>query len=202
MPLKHWKIVLVLGIGLLILSYFYLDQPIALYFQNLSPSWRALCDSIAAIASPWWHILLWLALYYFLRFPLQLVTIARKTMLIAISINVASVFSSILKNFLGRARPELFFSQNFYGFHLFSFSDTDYMSFPSGHAVTITAIMASLACFYPRLSSFFLLFALGISFCRIVVDAHYLSDLIGGMLLGLLVAHFVYLSMRKEIKFD
>ncbi len=203
MPMKHWKTLLCLGIAFLIFSYFYLDRPIALYFQNLTPSTRHLVKLIGQIALPIPHVLLWVVIYYFLRFPLKQLMLARKAILFAISINLSNVITTLLKNSVGRARPKLFITENFYGFKMFSFPLSDlYVSFPSSHAATIAALMGGLACFYPRYSFFFLLFGFLVAFCRVVIDVHFLSDIIGGMLLGIFVAHFVYLSMRKEIKFD
>jgi undecaprenyl-diphosphatase len=196
MPLKHWKFLLPAALVLILLSYFYLDAPIARYFQTLPSSWHRAFVYAADIASPWWHVVLWLVVYYILRFHLRLTNLTRKTILIAISINVANACGSLLKILIGRSRPDLPAA-----FHPFALSDFNYQSFPSSHALTITVLMSSLGCLYPRLFPLFFLFAALISFCRLATSVHYLSDILGGMALGLFAAHFVYLSMRKEIKF-
>jgi len=203
MPLKNWKLTFILGIALMVFSYLYLDRPLALYFQDLNPSTRQVVKLIGQIALPIPHVLLWVVVYYILRFRLKLIPMARKAILFAISINIANVITTILKNGIGRSRPEIFLSQKIYTFKMLSFPLSNlYVSFPSSHAATICALTAGLACFYPRFSSLFLLLGFLIGFCRVVIDVHYLSDVIGGMLIGVLVANSVYLAMRKEVKFD
>ncbi|HSX04535.1 MAG TPA: phosphatase PAP2 family protein [Rhabdochlamydiaceae bacterium] len=203
MIIKHWKATLLIGIIFLFFSYFYLDQPIALYFQHLKPSTRHLVKLIGNIALPIPHILLWVVIYFFFRFFLKQISMARKAILIAISINLSNVVATLLKNLVGRARPELLFSQNFYGFKMLTFPLSNfYVSFPSSHAATIAALMASLSCCYPRFSPLFFVFAFLISLCRVIIGVHYLSDIIGGMLLGIFAANFVFLSMKKEVRFD
>lgn len=203
MPLKNWKTTLFFGIALMVFSYFYLDRPIALYFKNLDPSTRHIIKMIGQIGLPIPHVLLWVVIYYFLRFVFKQVSMARKAILIAISINITNVITTILKNGLGRARPQLFLTQNIYGFKILSFPlSNHYVSFPSSHAATISALCAGLACFYPRFSFLFFIAAFLIGSCRMIIDVHYLSDVIGGLLIGILTAHFVFLSMRREVKFD
>lgn len=201
MPINHWKTLLFVGIALIVLSYFFLDIPLAFKFEYLSPPVRKFFDVVNELANPVPHALLWIVFYYFFRFPLQKLYIARKIMLIAITINLSNTLSVILKVLFGRLRPQMLFSQHLVGFHYLYSPDLN-LSFPSGHAVTIAAIMASISCFYPRFTWLFLTLGFLIAFCRVVVAAHYLSDVIAGYLLGIFVVQWVYLSMKKEIRFS
>lgn len=62
-------------------------------------------------------------------------------------------------------------------------------SFPSGHAATATAVAIALTFVYPRGRWFFAFLALLASFQRLQVGAHYVSDVMGGIAITLLLAY-------------
>ncbi len=61
-------------------------------------------------------------------------------------------------------------------------------SFPSGHAATSFAAATVLTFARPRWAPAFFLLALAIGFSRIYVGVHYPLDVVGGAVLGILVA--------------
>jgi len=61
-------------------------------------------------------------------------------------------------------------------------------SFPSGHAATSTYAFIILTKFYPEYWYWFLLLAILVIFSRLYLLKHYLSDVIAGILLGIIVA--------------
>jgi membrane-associated phospholipid phosphatase len=113
------------------------------------------------------------------------------------SIAIANLFTEILKKLLGRARPELFFSEGQYGFSFFSSSNL-FSSFPSGHACTIGAICGALACLYPKHWVPFLALSFMLASTRIVLNVHFLSDVIAGVVIGFLIAQVMYKTMKRQ----
>jgi undecaprenyl-diphosphatase len=69
----------------------------------------------------------------------------------------------------------------------------DKYSFPSGHSITAFAVSVSLGMFYPELQVCLLLAAFLIAASRIILGMHFLSDVLAGsgigLLLGLLSFH-------------
>jgi undecaprenyl-diphosphatase len=61
-------------------------------------------------------------------------------------------------------------------------------SFPSGHAATSFAAATVLTFARPRWAPAFFLLALAIGFSRVYVGVHYPLDVVGGAVLGILVA--------------
>lgn len=94
-----------------------------------------------------------------------------------------SVVLHTIKLVLGRRRPRDDIEMNLYGFKPFAF-DTQYNSFPSGHALTImcVAVIASAAC--PWLAPLWFAIALWLALTRALLTAHYLSDVLAGAGIG------------------
>jgi undecaprenyl-diphosphatase len=61
-------------------------------------------------------------------------------------------------------------------------------SFPSGHATASFACATTLAFFVPRAAPAFLLLAAAIAWSRVYVGVHYPLDVLGGAVLGVLIA--------------
>ena len=60
----------------------------------------------------------------------------------------------------------------------------DRFSFPSGHTITAFSIAVVLSFFYPQLEGALLFVACSIALSRIVLGMHFLSDVLGGVVLG------------------
>lgn len=108
-------------------------------------------------------------------------------LVVLMSFSAAAIASSILKEVLGRARPiaELAGQLNAAGTH-------DSASFPSGHAAKSVALALPLVLMVPaasaglRLIKLALLLVAGlVCYSRIMLGAHYLSDVLAGVALAL-----------------
>jgi membrane-associated phospholipid phosphatase len=101
-----------------------------------------------------------------------------------------------MKILFGRARPK-------YGGEFTFFSlDSHYNSFPSGHSADafVSGVFLYYLLKYSKYSKYRLLplvYALLIAFSRVMVSAHYLSDAVAGMAIGILGAYF-FLSKQHE----
>ena len=68
----------------------------------------------------------------------------------------------------------------------------DKYSFPSGHSITSFAIALSIGMFYPDLQIVLLAVALLIASSRIILGMHFLSDVLAGSAIGILLGYFSY----------
>ncbi len=98
---------------------------------------------------------------------------------------VSGIATDILKPIIGRARPLLLDRNGVYGFLPFSFHAA-HNSLPSGHATTAFALALALTALFPRGKYWFYAFAVAIAVSRVMVNAHYLSDVFAGAVLGAL----------------
>ena len=106
---------------------------------------------------------------------------------IFIIVAAAGLADDVLKIVFGRARPYLWLAGDDSGFGFFRYS-AKFASFPSGHTTTSFAAALAIGMVLPRYKPWFLLAAFLIAVSRIVLDVHYLSDVIAGALLGAMVA--------------
>jgi len=70
-------------------------------------------------------------------------------------------------------------------------------SFPSGHASFFFPLAVALFIFDKRLGSILFLFISLMGFARIVCGVHWLTDILAGAFLGILVVFLVYISFGK-----
>lgn len=76
-------------------------------------------------------------------------------------------------------------------------------SFPSDHATATFAIAAAFLIHnLPRRGVFFLLAAILVSLSRVYIGTHYVSDILGGALTGILAAVLVKILYRPETRVD
>jgi membrane-associated phospholipid phosphatase len=116
-----------------------------------------------------------------------LATLAARFGFLFLAIGVPGLFDDILKGLIGRARP-------FVGGHLDPFAylhfvwETDYASMPSGHSTNVAAAAMAVGAIWPRLRLPMWLYALVIMVSRVIVFAHFTSDVIAGALVGVVGA--------------
>lgn len=107
----------------------------------------------------------------------------------------SGIIGVVLKFVIGRDRPRFIFEDGGATFHPFRLATGD-SSFPSGHAQSIVSAMLALAVIYPPLRPLFLLCGVLITASRVIIGAHYTSDVLGGVWLA--VAGVIYFRHRFE----
>jgi len=113
------------------------------------------------------------------------------------SVSATGLLAIAFKWSLGRARPKLYEEVGPVRFDFLAFDGT-YTSFPSGHSTTVAALATALAFIFPAYRWLIVVAAFWLAFSRVMVGAHYPSDVIAGTLLGMTFTFFTVRAMARR----
>ncbi len=117
--------------------------------------------------------------------------------LIFFSVAVSGVLADTIKPLVGRARPVMMVREGLYGFHPLSF-EAAWHSMPSGHATTAFALAGALAALFPRARIAWYLAAVCLAASRVMVNAHFPSDIAAGAVVGYATAGFFARAFARD----
>jgi len=199
--LKIWIINLILTSAAVWFCYLWLDRPIALWVHGATGNKRlptALTDSqfssisfISACA----FVICGLAAISGRRFSKPETTI---------TMSVLSMVSTVLikdqlKLIFGRTWPEMFINNGVYGFNYFHYG-RPFESFPSGHAAVAAAALFIPLFLFSKLRTVMITCIVAIDIGLVMLNLHFLGDVIAGTFLGFSIALFT-ISLWRAARF-
>ena len=98
---------------------------------------------------------------------------------------LTGLITQILKIAFGRARPNYTNFENNLNLDFFTI-DPHFHSFPSGHSSTIFCIVIIMGLLLPKIRFFFYLAGLLIAVSRVLVGAHFITDIFAGLLVAII----------------
>lgn len=196
-----------ISVALLLLGMIFVDAPAADAALRLPHGVRQFFDVVSDFGKSGWF--LWPLVLLFLLLtvlPRERLTPFAQGVLAAMmvrigflffAIGVPGVFVSIVKRFIGRARPMVTGVVDPFVFAPDKWTAA-YASFPSGHTTTAFSVLVAFGALWPRARALLWTYALLIAVSRIVVSAHYPSDVLGGAIVGTLGTLMVrrYFALR------
>lgn len=208
-------------ISAIVFSYLYLDKDIAGYFLAHTDTYEPIGDFLSLFGESHWYIGTGVLGFIFFKY-IQVNELYKNKFLFLFYINIFSGLMSLGSKFIfGRIRPwGLQNGGDEFGFLLFDNFDMGllekfkyqlnillegeptYLSFPSGHATTIFAMYMYLSILFPKLFNLWLALSIIFASARILDNDHFLSDILGGALVGTLSTLYIYSKMRKKIEKD
>jgi undecaprenyl-diphosphatase len=177
-------------------SILWLDRPVAAFFHDNGEPWRPACELIQRLGFGTPYLVLFAVTFAGLRWggnlpplrpwaaPMRAAAAVPAFLFAAVAVSGLTV--DLLKVIFGRARPKLLFAAGTYDFSWLGLG-ADHWSFPSGHAATAAALMTALWCLWPRHVLFYVILAAIVAASRVAIGAHYLSDVMMGAFVAVLV---------------
>lgn len=208
-------------LSFILFSYLFLDRVIAQYFLIHADTYESIGDFISNFGESHWYIGAAVIGFVIFKF-FKKNELFKQKFLFLLYVNLFSGFISLVSKFLfGRIRPwglrnggdefGFLLFQNFdmgwiekFKYHMITVSDapTTYTSFPSGHSTTVFAIFAYLSILFPKYIYLWLSIAIIFASARLLDSDHFLSDIVGGILVGTLSTLFIYSKMRRKLEKD
>ncbi len=205
---KTMLLYLIICISLVVISYYFIDKPLARwiylhrFYENNFYTW------ITFIPNTIIYLSVILSVVIFLRSQItisQLKQAKLQSLIIGIAFSgyISIVATKVFKFFFGRMGPEYWVTHHFnltaYGFYPLHGNALMYQDFPSGHTAASFAIISVICCAYPKFTWLSICAGLFIIIALLFTQSHYFADCIGGAflgaMLGLLTARFFELLM-------
>ncbi len=186
---KRWVALIVFLFGAILstLSYFLWDQKLTYLSLKLSIFTLELTDAVTQAGDAFWYYIILIFAFILARFVWKNELWSGKILYVILSLLLSGICSTGLKWVAGRHRPNNLLEDGLFGFNFFRINFTYEMtSFPSGHAVTAFALATAVGFLYPRWRWTVFIAAGIVAASRVVLRAHYLSDVIAGAVIGIL----------------
>lgn len=187
-----------LFIMLVFISYYSIDAYVSTLFSHVNHD--SLVKQIAHFVSTFgkghWYIVP--ALVGYVIFKRNMPHLSKSLLFIFTTTVVSGVIVNILKVIFARPRPELFFNEQIFSFQWFQI-DRLFSSFPSAHSTTAIGAWLAIVLVIPsKFRWFFIIPGIFIAFSRVILTAHYISDILAGAYLGAMVTLFLYPYMMQK----
>ncbi len=180
-----------------VLVFLFFDYSISKFFYNINSQTKSLFETLTHFGDSLYFfvptILIWVAIKIIQNKNKIILTISDISLFILLNILFSGIAVQIFKHILGRPRPPLFHSNNLTTLDIFNF-DSRWHSFPSGHTATIFAFIFCLIFLFPKIKNILITIAIVIASTRVIVGAHYVSDIFGGAL----VAYITSILLRDK----
>jgi membrane-associated phospholipid phosphatase len=188
-PTRRLAIGAVMGVALVAIAMAFLDAP-AMAFAHTLPHWLVnTFNEITDYGKSGWFLvplaglIIVAAIFGPIAAPFVnqvLTVVVMRLMYMFFAIAVPGLTVTIVKGFIGRGRP----SEAGPFVYLPWTWRHEFASLPSGHSTTAFAAAVAIAALFPRLRVPLLIFAVIIATSRVVITAHFVSDVVAAAFVG------------------
>ena len=190
-PRKIW-IALIVTAVIALIAAFLLDQATANWITTRSsPELKRVMGMVSSVGD-WPAHMIAGTIGIAIAFAAKSKTWMRIFLAMMIALALAGVTGRVIKFATGRARPSVTTETHWNGPRFSS----KYHAFPSGHTASSTAFFVALFLARKKLGAPLLLIPILIALSRLIVGAHYLSDVTFAAILGVVCALIATRSLR------
>jgi membrane-associated phospholipid phosphatase len=164
---------------------FYLDQPVSQWFdESTHDSWRVFALQITDVGKgAQWFLLA--ILVFFISKSRGSEKLANWAAHLFCALIVSGALLHVVKFSFGRQRPHISPDRAPLSFHPLN-ANWDYQSFPSGHTQTLFCVAIFFSMLWPRKRFLFYSIAVAFAFTRVMALQHFVSDIVGGAIVGII----------------
>ena len=196
LELKEKKMLLFFIISIFL--SFLIDSKLTLFFYGFNEPFKSFFHTATKFGDSLYYLLFIALFFLILRVRKNISPIFKNlydlNVFVFYNIILSGVVTQILKHLVGRPRPKmLFLDHESLDFNLFTFNSS-FHSFPSGHTSTIFSIVFVFYFLFPRIKKYIISVGIFIALTRLIIGAHYLSDVIAGSA----VSYFVFIFLRNK----
>ena len=180
-------------------SYFFVDLPLAVTSRNVDMQIVSVFQVITRLGNAIWYLVPAALLFLLFHFAWKREQWARWCLFVFSAVAVSGLATDLFKWIAGRWRPKAYFEDYFYGFDFFGVGYKE-TSFPSGHATTVWAFCMAMTVLFPRYRLVWYGLAILVSISRVIVGAHYLSDVFAGVYVAVITVLLLMLVPFFHLK--
>lgn len=182
-----------------LLSYYFIDKNLAMMlFEHHINIQYSFLSGLTLFGESKFFLVGLISVALICRYIVRNPTYEARAWFLWLCVFIPNLICLILKIVIGRARPEMLFQDNLFGFYGFQHHSV-YWSLPSGHTTTIISLACGLSILFPRHSWLYFVVAFAIAATRILLLQHYLSDVLTAAFLAVVeVGALWFVLCRKE----
>jgi membrane-associated phospholipid phosphatase len=199
LPIR-WEFLILAAIFAFI-SFTTLDLPLTVYLhQSPFPSLMDVSKLISYLGNGILVLAFCLLMIFYAAWIKEDSALTKTWLTIFTFVLITGIICDAFKISLGRARPQLYFSDQLFGLQWLKLK-SEYWSLPSGHATTITIFALTLSYYYPKLRYAAYACIPLVAISRLILTRHYMSDVIMGFIFACVMFE-ILMTLKKRLQFS
>lgn len=180
-----------------IASYGFFDIPVAYYFDAHKNVLTSICSRVTYLGKSEPYLIGSALAFIWFKFVRKRPALAHAALFVFVAVALSGLANDVIKFLVGRSRPKLLIAQQLYAFKPFA-TRYEFLSFPSGHANTAAAAACALHLLGVRGLPVYAALALLVMLSRVVIGAHFPSDVIFGAYVAIVVTLLAKTLLEKK----
>ncbi|MDP1604163.1 MAG: phosphatase PAP2 family protein [Legionella sp.] len=167
----------------IVLTFMFVDKPLAEYMHTIDLRTNfALLSLITKLGLSALYLGFFLAGALFFRYVQVNPVYEARFWFLWLCVLFTESICGVLKVILGRARPDMWFETQSFGFYGLQ-TKASFWSFPSGHTTAVMAVAFGMSIIFPRQRYIYITAGILVALSRVLLVHHYLTDILSAIYL-------------------